>query len=91
MGIKSLKWVENIPPRHGGKQSKVAYIVRTLKANPNKWAEVAAFNKTPAIRTFCSTLRKYGIQVSVRKAGGGWTRVYARYNSSAVAKISRKK
>lgn len=85
MGIKSIKWVDVLPPRIGGKPSKLTNIVRTLKGNPGRWAEVAAFNNIRQVRTLSGSLRSKGLQVSVRKAGGGWTRVYARYNSPVSA------
>lgn len=91
MGIKSPKWVETLPPRTGGKRNRLAYMIRTLKSNPNKWAEVAVFNKMTEVRTLSSRLRGYGLQVAQRRAGGGWTRVFARYNTTVIAakKISK--
>lgn len=92
MGIKSPKWVDTIPPRSNGNVnarrksgSKFRRLVKVLKENPNRWAEVASFQQRNKHRAMAQRLRDAGLQVSVRQVGGGWTRVYARFNTFAAS------
>lgn len=93
MGLKTVKFVETIPPRMGGtsRMTQLQRIVRKLNENPNRWAEVGSTQNVTEMRTLSGRLRSAGLQVSVRRAGGGWTRIYARFNSSPVTRTTKKK
>lgn len=84
--MPKVKFVDALPPRTGGHPSKYDGVVRTLKANPNRWAEVASVQKNTVKMYTVTFLRKQGLQVSVRKAENGWTKIYARYNTTATTK-----
>lgn len=88
MGLKTVKWVDTIPPRIGGTggMTKLARTVKRLKDNPDRWAEVASSQNQTEIRTLSSRLRSAGLQVAQRRAGGGWSKIYARFNSIPVSK-----
>lgn len=93
MGLKTVKWVNEVPPRVGGTghMTKLARIAKKLQDNPNRWAEVGSAQTYAQAHTLSSRLRGAGLQVSIRRAGGGWTKIYARYNSSPAKNSSSKK
>lgn len=86
MGLKNVKFVDSIPPRMGGtsRMTKIQRVVKKLRDNPDRWAEVGSTQSMTQMRTLSGRLRGAGLQVSVRRAGGGWTKIYARFNSSPV-------
>lgn len=93
MGFQSVKWVSSVPPRVGGTggMTQLARIAKKLHENPNKWAQVGSSKNSTEIRTMSGRLRGAGLQVSVRRAAGGWTKVFARYNSSSAKKAKSAK
>lgn len=84
MGLNKVKWVDTIPPRLGGtaRISKAERIAKVLKANPNRWAKVGSFQNSRELRNAEGRLRKAGLRVAVRKANGGWSSIYAQYETS---------
>lgn len=93
MGLKTLKWVDSVPPRVGGTgvMSKFARTVKRLHDNPNRWAEVGSSRSLTEVRTLAGRLRSAGLQVSQRKIANGWTKVYARYNATPAKNSSKNK
>lgn len=93
MGLKNVKFVETLPRRMGGtsRMTKLQRVVRKLRENPDRWAEVGSAQSITQVRTLSGRLRGAGLQVSVRRAGGGWTKIYARFNSSPVKRAKSKK
>lgn len=86
MGIK-VQFVDEVPavnydkPRgpKPGTVSKFVKPIKMLKANPGKWALVQKVQKRSRLTYAAQVFRKNGIQVSIRKTGGNWYHLYARY------------
>lgn len=92
MGFQSIKWVKSVPPRVGGTggMTQLGRIAKKLHENPNKWAQVGSSKNPTEVRTMSGRLRGAGLQVSVRRAAGGWTKVFARYNAAKSVKSAKK-
>lgn len=93
MGLKTVKFIDSLPPRMGGtsRMTQAQRVAKKLRENPNRWAEVGSVQTLTQMRTLSGRLRGLGLQVSVRRAGGGWTKIYARFNSSPATKPKSKK
>lgn len=87
MGIK-VQFVEEVPASQylrkrgpkAGRASKYAKAVKMLKANPGRWAHIQSVQGKSRTTSITQTLRQNGLEIAVRKAGGGWYKVYSRYN-----------
>lgn len=83
-----VKFVEEVPgvnydkPRgpKRGTYGKYVKPIKMLKANPGQWALIQKVQKRSRLLYPSRVLRKNGIQVSIRKMGGNWYHLYARYN-----------
>lgn len=86
MSTVKVRFVEAVPPiassggrKKGRTAGKYAKVVKTLTANPNRWALVDSVQKKSRAMYAQRILGTHGVKVAIRKAGGNWFRVYACY------------
>lgn len=84
-----VRFVEEIPaglrPKKRGRKpgrtaGKYTKVVKSLKTNPGRWALVQKVQKRSRTLYARKTLTTFGCEVTVRKMGGSWYHIYARYN-----------
>lgn len=82
-----MQWVDELPAKGvRKKKSKSAVkkprffnIMNQLKQHPNQWANVINYHNRFQAVNAATTFRNNGFQSAVRKAPGGWYKVFARF------------
>lgn len=85
--VVKARFVNEVPPsitrkpgrKAGRTAGKYTRVIKTLKANPDRWALVESVQKRSRTVYAQKILRENGLKVSIRKAGGNWYRIYACY------------
>lgn len=85
----TVKWVETLPSKglaqkkrkstKKPKKPRFWNIMELLKQNPGQWANVINYHSRFTAANAATTFRNNGFESAVRKAPGGWYKVFARY------------
>lgn len=82
-----VNWVDALPEKAIAQKKRKAvakkprfwYIMKQLKQNPGKWANVINYHNRFTATNAATTFRNNGFEAAVRKSPGGWYKVFARY------------
>lgn len=88
--MTTIRWVAEVPEarqvskRKKTKKSRQRFQseMKQLRERPGQWANVINYQSRFTATNAATTFRNNGFQAAVRKAPGGWYRVFARFVES---------